>query len=345
MSSARAVAATGLASENARLIAETAQLRQVLHASTSTSVLRSGSVAKTPEAPSLPPPLPPAPPSSPSKLQDHDADPFLGNGPTNHTEWQHCFDAIGSRAAYATALYGTSAAAAEDAFRWTHVNVIYPFLIPNLNATCFNAAGMVYRRAVVGATFVDYPERSKIMHGNTVNGGGPRAPPKWRRWPWTEVLHSPSWGRGMVDEQLWMYVARGSGLWFNPGRVLELSDTSDLAIFLNASYSARHTGSKAVLMQLGVCAPSPRIRIMTPSGCSSHPSSPTLAAVKRLSHQFDSIAFAYHIDGGCCHRMVMRELISLHNFSKTCPVSPSMARGWPPHNLRPCNCTPRVGVC
>jgi hypothetical protein len=256
MNTERAVAAApGVASKNVRLIAETAQLIQGLHASsTSTSVLRSGSVAKTPEAPLLPPPLPPAPPSFPPKLQDHDADPFLGNGPTNHSEWQHCFDAIGSRAAYATALYGTSAAAAEDAFRWTHVNVIYPFLIPNLNTTCLNAADMVYRRVVVGATFVDYPERSKIMHGNTVNGGGPRAPPKWRRWPWTEVLHSPSWGRGMVDEQLWMYVARGSGLWFNPGRVLELSDTWDLAIFLNYSgYNGRSTGSKAALMQLGVC--------------------------------------------------------------------------------------------
>ena len=50
-------------------------------------------------------------------------------------------------------------------------HVIYPFLIPNLNTTCLNAADMVYRRVVVGATFVDYPERSKIMHGNTVNGG------------------------------------------------------------------------------------------------------------------------------------------------------------------------------
>ena len=353
MSTERAVAA---ASENARFLAENAQQREErITSSTPTSVPHLGKLAaNTPEVLSLPPMLPPSPPWFPSNGQDQDADPLLGHEPTNHSEWQHCFDAIGSRTAYASALYGTSAAAAEDAFRWTHVNVIYPSLIPHLNVTCFNAADMVYRRAVVGAIFVDYPERSKIMSGNKVNLGGPRAPPKWRRWPWTEVLHSPSWGRGMVDEQLWMYIARGSGLWFNPGRVLELSDTSDLAIFLNASYSARHTGSKAVLMQLGVCAPSPRDARLAMPASQTHddaqwlffsPLTSTLAAVKRLSHQFDSVAFAYHVDGGCCHRMVMRELISLHNFSKTCPVSPSMARGWPPHNLRPCNCTPRVGVC
>jgi hypothetical protein len=253
MCTERAVAA---ASENARFLAENAQQREErITSSTPTSVPRLGKLAaNTPEVLSLPPMLPPSPPWFPSNGQDQDADPLLGHEPTNHSEWQHCFDAIGSRTAYASALYGTSAAAAEDAFRWTHVNVIYPSLIPHLNVTCFNAADMVYRRAVVGAIFVDYPERSKIMSGNKVNLGGPRAPPKWRRWPWTEVLHSPSWGRGMVDEQLWMYIARGSGLWFNPGRVLELSDTWDLAIFLNYSgYNGRSTGSKAALMQLGVC--------------------------------------------------------------------------------------------
>jgi len=188
-----------------------------------------------------------------------------------------------------------------------------------MNQTCLGRAAMVYRRSIVGATFVDYPERTNIPHGGLINLGGPRAPARWRRWPWTEVLHSPGWGRGMVDGQLWMYIARGSGLWFDPGLVLELSDTYDLAVFLNATknYNPRSAGSKAGLMNL---------------------------AIEQLAGHYDSIAFAYHVDGGCCHRMVMRELVSLHNFSRRCPVSSSLARGWPPHELWPCNCS-RIGVC
>jgi len=170
--------------------------------------------------------------------------------------------------AYALALYGTNAAAKEKAFNWSHVDVIYTSLLTGLNQTCFGQAQMIYRKPVIGATFVDYFERAKIDHGAVVNMGGPRASPRIRRWPWTEVLHSPRWGRGMVDEQLWMYVARGSGLWFHPGRVLELSDTYDLAIYLNATkeYHSRSVGSKAALLQIGerwALATSCSLRVLT----------------------------------------------------------------------------------
>ena len=118
---------------------------------------------------------------------------------------------------------------------------------------------------------------------------------------------------------MWMYIARGSGTWFNPGRVLALSDVWDLAVFLNATreYNPRLVASKTYLMAL---------------------------ATERLRGVVDSISFAFHVDGGCCQRMVMRELVSLHNFSHDCPVSPLMRRGWPPHLTR-CNCTQKGAVC
>ena len=120
-----------------------------------------------------------------------------------------------------------------------------------------------------------------------------------------------------------MYIARGSGLWFQAGRVLALSDVWDLAVYLNATsiYNPRSVGSKTGLMDL---------------------------ATQRWRGVVDSISFAFHVDGGCCQRMVMRELVSLHNFSSRCPVSPLMRRGWPPDNLRNCTCSKaptHVGIC
>ena len=111
-----------------------------------------------------------------------------------------------------------------------------------------------------------------------------------------------------------MYLARGSGVWFDPGRVLAVSDVYDLAVYLNAthSYNPRSVGSKTALMQL---------------------------AKERLTGEFDSVSFLFHIDGGCCQRMVMRELVSLDSYKSRCPISSRMRRGWPPDRLVPCNCS------
>ena len=174
--------------------------------------------------------------------------------------WTSCFNASAARSTYAAALYGSSAAAFE--FDWQRVDVIYAGLISSLNKSCLHSpevsrATPVYRKSIVGApgvTFVNYTLRSNIANGGQVNLGGQRTPGRIVRWPWTEVTHSPNGGdRFMASGNLWMYVARGSGLWFDPGRVLELSDTFDLAIYLNLTrhYHSRSTGSKSVLLQNG----------------------------------------------------------------------------------------------
>ena len=123
----------------------------------------------------------------------------------------------------------------------------------------------------------------------------------------------------MALQNLWMYVVRGSGLWFSPGLVLELSDALDLAMFLNMSknYSTSQYGSKMALIE---------------------------AASQLLRGRFDSISFAHHIDAACCHRMIVHELVSLHNFSLNCPVSEYMRRGWP-GQLRGCRCAEGEHVC
>ena len=196
--------------------------------------------------------------------------------------------------------------------------MIYTRLVKGLNMTCLLQSEHLYRREIIGAVFIDYPQRTDIPNGGAINRGGKRLnlsePLPLRRWPWLEVLHAPNYGVSSQGHgNLWMYIARGSGLWFDPGRVLALSDVWDLAVFLNATreYNPRSVASKTTLLKM---------------------------ATERLQGTVDSIAFANHVDGGCCHRMVMRELVSLHNFSAHCPVSERMRRGWPPQ-LVPCNCT------
>ena len=236
-------------------------------------------------------------------------------------DWRNCFNTSTSRATYAQRLYGAEAASeSPDGFTWTNVSVLYPHLLRGqLNGTCFGKADRAYRRSMLGGFFVDYVERRNTVNGDLINRGGPRLPPQIVRWPWTEVMHSNHHGLtsmqgGVGQGNLWMYVARGSGLWFDPGLVLEFSDTVDLAIYLNTSSSDYHPRSVDQKVKLFA------------------------SATKRLAMHVDSIALKYHVDGGCCHRMVMRELVSLHNFTHQCPASMMMRRGWPPDHLRTCEC-------
>lgn len=110
-----------------------------------------------------------------------------------------------------------------------------------------------------------------------------------------------------------MYMARGSGLWYEAGRTLLCGDTQDLADMLNfTSYRSRVGDTKPPLFE---------------------------AARRRLAGSFDSISFDSHIDGACCFRMVMHEIVSIASGSLgRCPVSDRMRRGWPPNNLRACAC-------
>lgn len=232
-------------------------------------------------------------------------------------DWLRCFDAAATQPRYVQALYG----AFVPTFDWARLDVIFPDLLVGLNRTCLRLSKLVNTELILGGVFVDYTERTRVPNGNHINRGGPRVgmqPKSITTWPWVEVMHSPSYGiRDMEDGNLWMYVARGSGMWFNPGRVLALSDTWDLAEFLNETgrYNYLDLKSKAALMR---------------------------RATERLHGTFDSISFAYHVDRGCCFKMVMRELVSLQNFSSRCPVSHSMRRGWPRHNLRHCDCASNV---
>lgn len=277
-----------------------------------------------------------------SRTMVHTAAPTMrGRDDPPNSSWLSCFDqSEASTAAYVRAVYGEPGV---HALNWSALKVVFPwFLTPRNNVSdvskCILRDERVYKKKLMSALWVHY--RSQAITGNVplekfINAGASlhtckRRPPSrhWRktcqpcqpareRWGWIEVMHTPAVSqskahRGMWSNQLWMYHAPGSGLWYDAGRTLVCSDTVDLAFFINyTGYSRRIGHSKPPLFE---------------------------EARRRLAGSFDSISFENHIDGACCFRMVMHEVVSLHNHSGGCPVSSRMRRGWPP-KLRACDCT------
>ena len=240
------------------------------------------------------------------------ADSMIGTIGDHGTEWLGCFDSSASgRATYMRRLYGVDVRVEEhEADVWASLEVLLTYLLVDVNTSCLDSAAHALPMPRSNAYLVRWLERTQVANGRRANLGGSREPAKAAQWPWTEVLHVPQ--RGV--EHLWMYVVRGSGLWFDPGRVLVLSDTFDLAIYLNEThhYNSKVWASKAALLR---------------------------TATQRLGSEFDSISFRHHIDAGAYPLAAMHELVSLRPFSSThCPVSSALRRGWPPNHLRSCDC-------
>ena len=251
----------------------------------------------------------------------------------HNQSWLSCFDlSPASTSAYVQAVYGDT-----GDFNWSAANVIWPWYLRQRNDSsnetaerCVIRQASVYKKKLIHAMWPDYrthettghvPTKAHINRGGlSVNGTRRRCRPTV--WGWIEVMHQPSvsvsrWYQASWANQLWVYKARGSGLWYNAGRTLLCSDTIDLAEYLNYSGYKRMVGdTKPPMFEM---------------------------ARHRLAGSFDSISFENHIDGACCHRMVMHEIFSIHNHSGGCPVSSRMRRGRPPR-LRPCDCTGLAGT-
>ena len=250
--------------------------------------------------------------------------------------WTSCFDTSREATkAYAVAVYGEDA---STAFDWKSLNVVFPhFLQKPVSAgtsnesitRCLLQYEQVYKLFILrGALFVNYRRYAALgydgPYSQYINRGGQRNPCGSAEWPWIEVAHQPSLSPpsrpkqpiGWSD-QLWMYVANGTGLWYKAGRTLLCSDTVDLAIYLNyTTYRRRDGASKPPLFE---------------------------EARRRLAGEFDSISFDNHIDGACCQRMVVHEIFSLQPSTRHCPVSTQMRRG-ARANLRQCNCSDGGGT-
>ena len=160
---------------------------------------------------------------------------------------------------YLTHVYGpvdyAARRARSEAWDWDNVDVIWlRHLPPSLAGVCtwlraprfegdvflpsghpncgLRPAGLLWVYRFEG---VCHDER---FHSEPERGGA-RAPVRIEERQWVEVTHTfPSYQHLWSAERsgLWMYVARGSGLWHHAGRTLVVSDVIDLARFLNVSF-------------------------------------------------------------------------------------------------------------
>ena len=252
-----------------------------------------------------------------------------------NASWLSCIDrSRAATAAYVRAVYRDSRALAD--FDWSTLQVLFTeFLRTNDKDSlrdCLLQDERVYKKVFMHVMWLNYRTQKSLglyPHEHYINRGSYpavksslasrrlHAACKPVTWGWLEVLHMPSWSQSRPYQkswgnQLWMYVVRGSGLWYHAGRTLLCSDTIDLVNYLNYSkYSARTGDTKPPLFE---------------------------EAISRLNGSFDSISFTTHVDGACCFRMAMHEIISLAGSSMRCPVSDRMRRGWPP-NFQTCSCT------
>jgi hypothetical protein len=182
--------------------------------------------------------------------------------------------------------------------------------------------------------------------------GGARVPVHVEERQWVEVTHAfPSYQHLWNSERsgLWMYEARGSGLWHHAGRTLVASDVIDLARFLNVSFVDYGPYFR---MNVSTAALMPR----SPPGFPQVPKSVLFArtqkVVQRASLGVASVLMTHHLDlhraeGSlvgvlpCCPMQgyFKRELMSLRTQGYVrlqCPPTPtSQPQTLPPQTLPP----------
>lgn len=270
--------------------------------------------------------------------------------------------------AYLAAVYGRAAVqAALRSWDWRRVDVLWLDLLDDQMLGCINR----YKRkddadqgkllwAAHGAvgfflppigSKMEWPVVWQYHHenacaGNRTEMGGWRTTPyDDRTGSWVEVFHYARPRRygsaeGELDH-LWLYRARGSGLWVHTGRTLTFDDTIDLQRFLdNRASDGRGLGSdpRAGLTQ------AVKVRLIA-------------RAAKQLGGQYDTIGFRRHVDRGYSHSQrcespkpgwdtiysTLHELVRLAPRGQvTCPPLQSMRAGWPlqPDLQAPCTCDP-----
>ena len=144
--------------------------------------------------------------------------------PASNRSWLACFDrSYAATAAYVRAVYSDASPLAWRAFKWSTAEVLFPSLLSGGSfdsvLKCLLRSETVYKKMMMGAVWVSYRSHQSTGHvpyPQYINQGGPRRPCQATRLGWTEVMHEPkrssyrfyqqSWG-----DQLWMYVANGSG--------------------------------------------------------------------------------------------------------------------------------------
>jgi len=228
---------------------------------------------------------------------------------------------------------------------WRHVDVIWLSALDVLVRTCLMESVTPGRWAAHEAQgFFLPPIGSKMEYPviwqyraemgcaqEEANWGGARLRPYAINRSWVEVFHYYGYGKGLDTPHLWLYQARGSGVYYRPGRTLVFSDHADLVTYLERVHQERvSVNSKDRLIS---------------------------TASRLLSREYDTIAFSHHVDSGYAFRTHcvepaagwdpvyyhLYELVAIAPRTakpKDCPPEPSMRGGW--NASRECECDPQM---
>ena len=143
---------------------------------------------------------------------------------------------------------------------------------------------------------------------------------------WVEIFHYyGGLGTNKFESSLvWLYRARGSGVWYHTGRILAFSDTADLRHYMSSRFN-QTVRSKARLIE---------------------------RARQLLGGTYSTIAFTHHVDAGFTNQRVcsdpMRGWSSVYYYVselvvlgsevqgvRSCPPLPGLRWGMAPNKLQP----------
>ena len=200
--------------------------------------------------------------------------------------------------------------------------------LPSTNAwTVFDTQSAI---PLMGDNILGIYGHSGLCYGDAANAGGRRRPPLRLEGhdTWEEVVHQFGVG-GITDnpvsrlelQALWMYSAKGSGLWYRTGHTLVMSDTIDLVHALNFTH-------------LSIAHDAPPHFV----------SKPRLLQLARSVLGADTLIFTHHVDnvaevratGVCRGSVYKREVVGLRPLnlttrasSRVCPPDlGNLAWGW-----------------
>ena len=244
---------------------------------------------------------------------------------------------------YIRLVYGRGAGwQAAPSWNWSHIDYIHFNYLPGaLRRLCSwkldrpERQGDVFHKTDFGGLFSP-PEslwhyrHEKLCTGDEASKGGARGPPRVLDGTWREVSHVYV-KHSLERKAVYMYAARGSGLWYYTGKTIIVSDHYDLAL---------HVNMKAVYERLDAQAGRGR----------GGPEGVSVACFDILRRQgFHTVIFDKHVDwasadmtesGKCVHSFYVTEIINIRQSPvvRSCPPEPVQfyARGW--NGSESCHC-------
>lgn len=224
---------------------------------------------------------------------------------------------------YLRRVYGSVTEAERLAWRWEMADVIWLDALPVSTRECIltpRTPGVWTVHTAQG--FYLPPIGSKMEHpvvwqyreelgcaGDRVEYGGQRTGPRFHAGRWMEVFHyfRPSYSDGYEASNLWLYQARGSGVWYWTGNTIVFDDTIDLLLYMRQREHPSMGQSMNNSSAMETRKNPPDSNKLLRSKVSLNKASLFRRATKLLRSEFDTIILEKHVDAGFQHSKACEE--------------------------------------